>query len=193
MWGQKWGQLIWGHAASVPAVPLWGILLLFVALTIVGLRFVRARPRTIGLAALALAFAIPLTARALSLPFTFTNGTVADATQVNADFAAIANGRIYGFVNASGTLDSGINGGIVGVSLPSTGQYCFNLGGTPAKNAVATIDPSTTGSVDIVMTFVPHAGAVGLTGCPTGFNDAAAIVKDVGGALVNAGFYISFQ
>jgi hypothetical protein len=192
MWGQKWGQLIWGQVHAAPALTLWSILFLCAAFVVVGLRFVRARPRTIGLAALVLAFAVPFTAKALSLPFTFTNGTVADATQVNADFAALANGRIYGFVNANGTLDTGINGGIIAVSQPATGQYCFQLG-APAKNAVATIDPTTTGSVDIVMTFVPHAGAIGLTGCPTGFNDAAVITKNVSGALVNVGFYITFQ
>jgi hypothetical protein len=171
---------------------MWSVILLCVAFIFLGLRSVRARPRTYGLVALVLALAIPLSAKALSLPFTFTNGTVADATQVNADFAALANGRIFGFVNANGTLDTGINGGIVGVSQPFAGQYCFNLGG-PAKNAVANIDPSTTGSVNIIMTFVPHGGASGLSGCPTGFNDAAAIVKSTAGVLESAGFYISFQ
>jgi hypothetical protein len=104
--------------------------------------------------------------------------------------------RAYGFVAADGTVDPTISSGIVGVAKPTptgSGYYCFNLGGTPARNAVATIDPSTTGAIDIVMTFVPHAGAVGLSGCPDGFNDAAAIVKNVDGALEDVGFYITFQ
>ncbi len=100
--------------------------------------------------------------------------------------------RAYGFVNANATLDAEINGGIVDVAQPSDGYYCFKLGFS-ALNAVATIDPSTTGFVEVVMTFVPHAGAIGLSGCPDGFNDAAAIIKDVDGVLRNAGFYITFQ
>jgi hypothetical protein len=55
------------------------------AVAVLSLRI--ARPRTVGLAALALALAIPLSARAL--PFTFANGTVADANQVNANFTAL--------------------------------------------------------------------------------------------------------
>jgi hypothetical protein len=192
MWGQKWGQMIWGGSHAVPATALWGIVILCIALATLGVRFLRGQHRALGAAALLLALAIPLTSRAVTLPFTFVNNTVADATQVNANFAALASGRIYGFVNANGTLDATINGGIIDVNQPFTGQYCFKLG-APAKNAVATIDPSTTGVVDIIMTFVPHAGAVGLSGCPTGYNDAAAIIKNTGGALANAGFYVSFQ
>jgi hypothetical protein len=192
MWGQNWGQMIWGGASSVPAVTAWAILLLCAGLLLFGLRLLRARPATIGLAALVLAVGIPLTAKAITLPFTFANNTVADATQVNANFAALAGGRIYGFVNAAGTLDTGINGGIVDVTRVGAGTYCFKLG-APAKNAVANIDPTTTGTVLIIMTYVPHAGGSGLSGCPTGFNDAAAVIKDTGGGLESAGFYVSFQ
>jgi hypothetical protein len=88
MWGQHWDTMIWGRAASVPALSWWGVLLLGAVLGGVGVQYLRkARPRTIGLTVLALALAIPLSARAL--PFTFTNGTVADANQVNANFAAL--------------------------------------------------------------------------------------------------------
>jgi hypothetical protein len=96
MWGQNWGQMVWGGVNAVPAISVWGLLLLGGLLAILGLRQIKARPRTIGLAALVLLFAIPLTAKALSLPFAFTNGTVADASQVNADFAALAKGpQVY--------------------------------------------------------------------------------------------------
>ena len=100
--------------------------------------------------------------------------------------------RVYGFVNPNGTLDAELNGGIVGVAHPSDGYYCFDLGG-PVKNAVATIDPSTVGFVAVIYTYVPHAGAIGLSGCPTGYNDAAAIVKNASGFLSNAGFYVNFN
>jgi hypothetical protein len=78
------------------------------------------------------------------------------------------------------------------VSHPYDGYYCFKLGFT-AQNAVASIDPTTTGYVGIVMTYVPHAGGIGLSGCPAGYNDAAAVIKNVDGALLNAGFYVTFQ
>lgn len=64
-------------------------MLLGVVLGVVGLRRLReVRPRSLGAAALALALLIPLSARALTL-VTFTNGTVADANQINANFAAL--------------------------------------------------------------------------------------------------------
>jgi hypothetical protein len=161
-------------------------------LMVVGLRLLRARRRTIGVAVLLLALAAPLSAKALSLPFTFANNTVADATQVNANFAALAATRAYGFVNANATLDSLNNVGIADVVQPFTGYYCFKLGFSP-KNAVATIDPTTTGTVDIIMTTVPRSSSVGLSGCPTDHLDGGVVIKTMNGALANAGFYIAFQ
>jgi hypothetical protein len=46
-----------------------------------------------GMIALALALALLLPISARALPFTFTNGTVADANQVNANFAAVVAGQ----------------------------------------------------------------------------------------------------
>jgi len=88
MWGQKWGQLVWGHVASVPALRFWSVLILGALLGIVAVRCLRQpRPRRLGMFILALAMLIPISVRAV--PFTFANGSVADATQVNADFAAV--------------------------------------------------------------------------------------------------------
>jgi hypothetical protein len=90
MWGQNWGQMNWGNLAlAVPAAGFWGALLLATLLGGLGIRRLRgARPRLLGIVALALALLVPISARAL--PYTFTNGTAADATQVNANFAALA-------------------------------------------------------------------------------------------------------
>jgi hypothetical protein len=95
-------------------------------------------------------------------------------------------------VNPDATLDASLNQGIVGVAHPYDGYYCFNLGGA-ARNAVANIDPTTVGYIAVIYTFVPHGGAVGLSGCPSGFNDAAAVVKDTSGVLRNVGFYVNFE
>jgi hypothetical protein len=88
MWGQTWGQLIWGQAASVPSLGWWGALLLGVLLGMVAAHTLRgARARAIGAFVLAIAFIVPIAAHAL--PFTFSNGTIADANQVNANFEAV--------------------------------------------------------------------------------------------------------
>jgi hypothetical protein len=97
MWGQNWGQLVWGKAAAVPVLGWWGALLLGAVLGVLGVRFLRkVPPRTAAWFVMALALLIPLAAAA-NLPFTFTNGTVADANQVNANFAAVnvTTARIY--------------------------------------------------------------------------------------------------
>jgi hypothetical protein len=81
--------MIWGRITPVPAIGFWGAMLLGAVLGAVGVRRLRgARPRTLGALALGLGLLIPLSARAVSL-ITFTNGTVADANQVNANFAAL--------------------------------------------------------------------------------------------------------
>jgi hypothetical protein len=107
---------------------VWGLLLLGGLLAILGLRRIKARPRTIGLAALLLLIAVPLTARALSLPFTFANGTVADATQVNADFAALAKGpQVYvnkNFQSVALAPSPGVT--VARLSLPA-GSYILHV------------------------------------------------------------------
>jgi hypothetical protein len=177
---------------AVPALGFWGSVVLCACLMVVALRLLRRRRRAIGLTVLALALAVPLSAKALSLPFTFVNNTVADANQVNANFAALAATRAYGFVRANATLDPLNNAGILDVVQPFTGQYCFRLGFTP-KNVVATIDPTTTGAINIIMAIVPRSDAAGLSGCPTDHLDGGVIVKNVSGSLANVGFYIAFQ
>jgi hypothetical protein len=162
-----------------------------VVLFVLGLRFTRARPRTIGFLALLLGFAIPLSASAITLPFTFANNTIADANQVNANFQALATGKIYGFVNANGTRNAPLNGGIIDVVQPATGFYCFKLGAA-AKSAIATQDAGAN-TIRMISTFVPHNNAIGLSGCPTGYNDAQAVVRDVNNVPFSTDFYILFQ
>jgi len=100
---------------------------------------------------------------------------------------------IFGFVDTNGTLDPALNGGIIDAVHPTTGIYCFKLG-QPAKNAQATIDEAGTNSPRVVPhTFVPHNNAVGLSDCPVGFKDAAAVVRETAnGVFTDAALYVSF-
>jgi hypothetical protein len=113
MWGQSWGQMIWGAPTAVPAVEFWGVVLLAALLGSLGVRRLRsARPRLMGMTALAVALLVPITARAV--PFTFTNGTVADATQVNANFAAVSGLAPAGSSNLVDLVSNGPCVGAVG-------------------------------------------------------------------------------
>ena len=105
MWGQQWGQMIWG-ATTIPLMGPHG----FVAMAIcflVGGWIAQSRYRSHRLALLAMTVLVvgPLVAVAVTLPHTFTNGTVADANQVNANFNAVAselnviNATIRNYVN----------------------------------------------------------------------------------------------
>jgi hypothetical protein len=98
MWGQNWGQMIWGGAIHAPAAGMGGSFLLAVALLLVGLLLVtrRGRSRGAGVAILALALTVPISVAIASVPNTFVNGQVADATQVNANFAALNNAVVAG-------------------------------------------------------------------------------------------------
>ncbi len=90
MWSQNWGTMIWGSAsAPVPSLGPLGLLLLALSLMLLGAVFLRT-PRAVRIVsklALVVALLVPITA--IAVPYTFTNGTVANAQQVNANFAAL--------------------------------------------------------------------------------------------------------
>jgi hypothetical protein len=93
MWSESWGAMIWGGGmvAPVPALGPVGWILLGAMLGVLG---VHSRGRLskagAGLAFLGIA-ALPFAGMAAQvvLPHTFSNGTVADATEVNANFVAL--------------------------------------------------------------------------------------------------------
>jgi hypothetical protein len=91
--------MVWGTtaAAAVPATTFWGLLLVGVVIGAVGVRALRGtRPRTLGVLGLALGLMMPIVARAVPPPNTFTNGTVADANLVNANFTAVSSISVNG-------------------------------------------------------------------------------------------------
>jgi hypothetical protein len=99
MWGQQWGSMTWGTQtiAAVPALPGGMLLLLGALLLLVGYRMGRRQraPRwmalVVGLGVALVPLAIVHATSTFGVPFTFTNGTVADASQMNQNFTAVAN------------------------------------------------------------------------------------------------------
>ncbi|MEM7543266.1 MAG: hypothetical protein AAF384_17025 [Pseudomonadota bacterium] len=91
MWGENWGAMIWGSGITIETVPLgpWALLLLGVVIGACGVLANRHRKARVPLF---FALLVPVMgAVAFTVPNTFTNGTTADAAQVNANFAAIAS------------------------------------------------------------------------------------------------------
>ena len=93
VWGQDWGSMEWGAAApSVPTLPTWGLALLTILLLGVAMRFLR-RGRLMNRAASIVALLVLFTLTAMAaftVTYTFSNGTTADADEVNANFTDIA-------------------------------------------------------------------------------------------------------
>lgn len=93
MWGiEDWGELIWGGGAAVPSMPLGGLLLLMFGCFLAGGYFLQPERRSLRNSLLAaVLIAIPISVGAVTLPHTFSNGSVADADEVNANFDALAS------------------------------------------------------------------------------------------------------
>ncbi len=106
MWGENWGHFHWGSPVNMPALGPVGFLILGCLLGVSGVLLLRSGRKTAGALAAFLVL-VPFTAFATTVPFIFTNGTVADATQVNANFTALTPiiGSNNGF--ASSAFDNG--------------------------------------------------------------------------------------
>ena len=91
-WGDNWGVMVWGAAPSaVPSIDGLGLGLLALVLIGLAIRGLRSRA-TLGLMVLAsFVGAADLAEAQVTIPNTFTNGEVADAAEVNANFSALAN------------------------------------------------------------------------------------------------------
>jgi hypothetical protein len=148
MWSQNWGSMIWGKVSqAVPLMSPLGLMLLAMALMVSGAILLRkpAARRLMGKAAALLVLLVPLSA--FAVPFIFTNGTVADATQVNQDFASLESRIValeakrtlaFAHVNANGTIDSD-SGNITLVKIDA-GLYCAAVSGATPRVAVASLD-----------------------------------------------------
>lgn len=134
MWGlDRWGSMLWGSSAVAAAVPALGALgLCALALGLMALGALVLRPLGLGRAAgfLAVLCAFLAGGVALAVPNTFVNGSVANATAVNANFAnlegrlASLEGRLpilefklAPLSRSSGTFGSGTELTLTGVNL----------------------------------------------------------------------------
>jgi hypothetical protein len=148
MWGQHWGVLRWGDAIPTPALGFWGTMLLGLVLGVFGVLVLRSGRKT-AIATFLLALFVPFTAMA-TVPFIFTNGQIADASQVNADFAALT---------------------------PIRGQQNFVAAPTTAGGNFFASSPAFTSaprSLTCLVTVDANAVA-GVSGAPVGFNVAMQI------------------
>ena len=88
-WGENWGTMIWGQSA--PVVPsLEGVGLGLLAMSLLGATAWRLRRRSLVASLLLVALGLPLTVGAM-VPYSFSNGAVADAEELNANFASLAS------------------------------------------------------------------------------------------------------
>ncbi len=132
-WGdENWGVLVWGDALSIPGLGLLGLTVLATGLAATAGWTLRKRRPALRLTFSLVLLVIPLAVAAgmVSLPHTFTTGTVADADQVNANFTAVAtavndnDGRISTLENLLGStcppgkLVQGISAGAILVCGP---------------------------------------------------------------------------
>lgn len=93
MWGDIWGEFLWGEPiAQVPSIGLFGLLILALAVMMIGVAAHRRDgSRWIIWTVSCVGVLIPFTiyAGTTILPHSFVNGTIADATEVNENFDAL--------------------------------------------------------------------------------------------------------
>jgi hypothetical protein len=185
-WGENWDEMVWGLPVSVPSVPAVGLFVLALLTTAVW----RLRARKAWHSALAI-LVVPMLAGVLSspahaqvaVPNTFTNGDIADADQINANFD-----ELEGALNtlncatpddvvcnpasvscpaapACDELGSYLQGQISGAGGGSDVSYlivlCLNAGGTFNTE-------TSTCSVDVTNSAATIAAAAGSAACAQG-------------------------
>ena len=91
MWNEVWGKMYWGTSAVPGPGALWLLVVAVILLTAGRRALRRSGARPLAVLLLAGLVVVPIAAwAAITLPHSFSNGTVADADEVNANFAALA-------------------------------------------------------------------------------------------------------
>lgn len=139
MWGEIWGQFVWGGTAGVPLLGPIGLALLAVSFLAGGILLGRRRgARGSTWMAGALLCVLPLIALAgtVSAPHVFTNGQIADAGQVNENFDTLADAIPAGLSCPAGNFVSGFDAG--------GGLLCASAGAGTGAEIIGDFAPSTT-------------------------------------------------
>ncbi|MFT5442099.1 MAG: hypothetical protein ACI8W3_001141 [Myxococcota bacterium] len=94
-WGENWGEMVWNSIAAVPSMGKLGGLVLVLGLGGIAARFIQ-RGRAVA-SLLVIGLVVPMLAPAanaqtVSVPNTLTNGSLAEADEVNANFEAVRSG-----------------------------------------------------------------------------------------------------
>ena len=144
-WGEDWGSMIWGAVAVVPS--LEGIGLGLLVMFLVGATVWRLRRRSLLARLSLIALGLPCM-MGVMVSYTFVNGEVADASEVNASFSELAASRGGGvsvpYVFTNGTIAeadqvnanfAAISDGGTANSLP-TFPYVFANGTTANADEV---------------------------------------------------------
>jgi hypothetical protein len=84
MWGQKWGELVWGNTQVLPAFGPWMVLVLGCLLGVTGVLALRS-PKKTALFVSALILLVPLGALANFPHAKFADGTIAHGYEVSDD------------------------------------------------------------------------------------------------------------
>jgi len=144
MWSQLWGQMIWGSTGV--RVPLGGplaALSLGLLLMVLGRALIRSREAAlyVSFSAVALAALVPLSANAV--PNVFQNCTVADAGQMNANFAAVeARLAALELKTASISVENGRGG--------NNTELVFTGVNVNVRNGLGETDGVVNGSLDLL-------------------------------------------
>jgi formylglycine-generating enzyme len=201
VWGQNWGTMVWGAGApSGATLPAWGLGLLALLLLGVSMRFLKRGTLKGGATGVAMFLVLSsLTAMAaFTVTHTFSNGSVASATQVNQNFTDIATelatkgGSLSvpnTFVNGTTADATAMNGNFTAVaSAISTAGGSVSIPNTfsNGSTADATDVNANFAAVEAALDAMPPAGMVAI---PAGTN--AGTDPDFGAySLTVSAFYM---
>jgi len=124
MWGELWNQMIWGGGAAVPLFSTWGIVALLMASVLGGIWF-HDQERRAWAIRLGIGLVLMAPVVGYAVPHLFVNGTVADADEVNNNFADL-EARIAALETGAVGYDSGM----VAVGTNQNVDFVHGLGTT---------------------------------------------------------------
>jgi sulfatase modifying factor 1 len=198
VWGQNWGTMVWGAAApSGATLPAWGLGLLACLLLAISVSFLKKGKLSgtvTGMVTLLFASSLAV----FAVPNTFTNGTAADAGQVNANFTSVASdiAAAGGSVSIPNTFVNGTtaDAALVNANFTAIAASVASLGGSLSvpntfSNGTTADAAQVNGNfvaVDAAIAALPPAGMVAI---PAGTN--AGTDPDFGAySLTVSAFYM---